>query len=378
MAKRSNGEGSIFKTKTGRWRFILSLGAVNGKRKRIYRTFKSKADAVAALHKLRSEISGGTFVEPSRVTVGQLLDRWLASRVSGRCSTATIELYRSMIERILKPRPIHPGGPLLGSLPAQKLRLSLVQMFVDHMGAEAVPTRTQQVALGVLQKAMRHAVKFGDLAGDPTIGVERPRHDPKGIDPFSQAEAQAIIDATKGTRWHALAVLAFTGGMRIGELLGLHWESVDLAGGSIRVQLQAAETSGKVELKKPKTKHSVRTIDIPPAAVRALQSHREILAAEGLQESPLVFPAPAGGIMSRLNFSHRVWGPTLQTLGLKPRGVHHTRHTYATLALKAGVPVHVVSKVLGHAKPSTTLNTYAHVLAGQQEQATTAMAALFA
>jgi integrase len=73
-----------------------------------------------------------------------------------------------------------------------------------------------------------------------------------------------------------------------------------------------------------------------------------------------------------------VWKKVLQRLKIQYRGFHHLRHTYATLALGAGVPVHVVSKVLGHARASTTLDIYAHVLEHQQTAAKQAMARLFA
>ncbi len=81
--------------------------------------------------------------------------------------------------------------------------------------------------------------------------------------------------------------------------------------------------------------------------------------------------------MRRTDFRVRRWNSLLKILGLDHRGLHHLRHMYATLALGARVPVHVVSRVLGHSKPSITLDIYAHVLASQQAEATDATRRLF-
>jgi len=383
--KRANGEGTIFKMANGRWKGVISVGSTSGgKRRRISRTGKSQADVVTELAKLRNQIEAGSYVEPSKVTVGQLLDRWFEAKVKPHSAESTAELYRSMIDRILKVRPIEKNGLPLGDLPAQKLRLATVQKFVDYMAiteedgsSTAVPSRTRQVALLVLRKAMIYSAKLGEIAGDPTAGVDRPKHDARDIFPFEMSEAEAILADAKKTRDYALVVLALTGGMRMPPLPASPWDAVDLESKTIRIFQQAAEVKGRVTIKRPKTRTSIRTIHLTKLAVQALEIHRGIQEQEGLSGSELVFPAPEGGVMSRSNYRKRVWLPRLKKLGLKPRGIHHTRHTYATLALGAGVPVHVVSKVMGHAKPSTTHNTYAHLLKDQQGQATSAMGRLF-
>jgi integrase len=167
--------------------------------------------------------------------------------------------------------------------------------------------------------------------------------------------------------------------MRQGELFGLLWEHVDLPGGKLRIVQAAAEVAGKVSIRSPKTANSARVVELPPVAVKALKEHRAILMKEGNAGSDLVFPAPRGGLIPRSTFRHRYWLPILKhkNVGAAPRGFHHTRHTYATLALGAGVPVHVVSRVLGHSKASTTLDIYAHVLQAHQTAATEAAQRLF-
>lgn len=90
---------------------------------------------------------------------------------------------------------------------------------------------------------------------------------------------------------------------------------------------------GKLYLKKPKSKRSLRTISLTPETLTALADHRAMLLNRGQGGSDLVFPAAEGGPQARTNFNHRVWTPLLKRVELDYRGAHNLRHTFATLAL---------------------------------------------
>ncbi|MDZ4685529.1 MAG: tyrosine-type recombinase/integrase [Planctomycetaceae bacterium] len=347
---------------------VISIGTPGGLRKRLNRNANSRADAVAILTKLRGDGLQAPAIR-STSTVAQFLNSWLSEHVKAHKAPATEALYRSMAERIIVPR--------LGTIGLQKLTAAHVQSFADAMVNDKVKPRTRQVAFAVLRAAIRHALRIGSIDRDPTLGIAKPQHDAKDVFPFNHGECKLLLFAAAGTRWHALIMLAVTTGMRQGELFGLEWGSVDLKAGILRVAQAAAEVGGKVTIRKPKTKSSVRVVELPDAAVVALKDHRKILDAEGNAGGKLVFPAPEGGLMPRTTFRHRYWLPICRRAKLLPRGFHHTRHTYATLALGAGVPPHVVSKVLGHTKPSTTMDIYAHVLQAHQSAATAALQGLF-
>ncbi len=369
MGKRANGEGSIYKTKNGRWKGVLTVGMAAGKQIRRYRTAATRASVMAKLEKLRDELKLGL---PGKMNVetfgGFLISNWL-EHIKAHRAPNTESLYRTVVSLYVEPR--------IGGYQLPKINQAVLQEFVDKMIVDGVPPRMRQVAFAVTRKALRYAIKLNKIAADPTTAIEKPAHEAEEIFPFDADEAAFIMRETRGTRWHAAYVLAITCGMRIGELLGLTWAGVDLQGRQVRITQQASQTRGVVHIRKPKTRSSVRTIDLPQIAYEALRDHQAIMLKEGMAGQELVFPAPAGGTMQRTNFSTREWKPLLKRLKLDARGFHHTRHTYATLALMAGVPVTVVAKVMGHSKPSTTLDTYGHVLKGQQSQSTEAFNRLF-
>lgn len=376
MGKRANGEGSIYKTtnpKTGKevWKVSISLGpSKGGKRKRICRNAATKTDAVAILAKLRGDGAAAVNQPTSRIAVSAFLADWLR-HIETHKEPATATVYKSMVERVIAPR--------IGTIHLGKLTTAHVQSFADALVRDEVTPRTRQMAFSILRTALRFAVRTGRIERDPSAAITKPAHRRKDIFPFTKDEASKILAATAGTRWHAMIVLALTTGMRQGELFGLTWEAVDLKGGKLRVFQAAAEVRGKVSIRKPKTKHSERVIELPPIAIEALRNHLAVMMAEGNAGNKLVFPAPLGGLMPRSTFRHRYWLRILKSeaVGADPRGFHHCRHTYATLALGAGVPVHVVSRVLGHSKASTTLDIYAHVLQTHQSAATEAAQRLF-
>jgi integrase len=129
----------------------------------------------------------------------------------------------------------------------------------------------------------------------------------------------------------------------------------------------------------PKTKTSLRTLDLPSFVVEALREHEARAKVEGtlLNDRLLVFTDTAGHPLRRSNVRRRSFEALLKTAQVSHCRLHDLRHTCATLALKAGVPPHVVSKMLGHARVSITMDVYAHCLPGQGKEAARAMDAVF-
>ncbi len=118
--------------------------------------------------------------------------------------------------------------------------------------------------------------------------------------------------------------------------------------------------AGRVTMKALKTKSSRRSIHVSDRVAVALSDRRKASLTEGQASCDLVFPNRDGLPMRRSNFGARHWKGLLSDLGFEHRGFHHTRHTAATLMLSAGVPIHEVSRILGHARPSITLDIYSH------------------
>ena len=145
-------------------------------------------------------------------------------------------------------------------------------------------------------------------------------------------------------------------------MFGLKWSDVDLEAGTVQVRRTVA-ADGTVN--PPKTSSGRRTIRLSRLATQALS--RQPRTAEW------IFPSTAGTPIGVCNFHKNSWKPLLKRAGLPPTKFHDLRHTAATLMLSRGVPVKVVSEMLGHADVSTTLSIYAHVLPDMQGPAADAV-----
>jgi integrase len=206
---------------------------------------------------------------------------------------------------------------------------------------------------------------------------------------WSAAELASFLDQLRGDPLHAPILLAATTGMRRGEVLGLRWRDTDLDAGRVAIRQTLAAVrdvdgdGGRhlLVFGEPKTAKGRRTVPLPPQTVAVLRAHRKAQAAERLQAGPdytdrdLVFAEPDGTPIHPDKFRKR-FEVRIGRSGLPPVRFHDLRHTYATLALQAGVHAKVVPEILGHANIGITLDTYSHAIPAMQESAAATVARL--
>ena len=176
-------------------------------------------------------------------------------------------------------------------------------------------------------------------------------------------------------------MLFATTGMRRSEVAGLRIADLDLAAARVNPRMPRVLVDHQVVVSEPKTRAGRRSLALDPATVAALNDHLVVQAAEralvgpGYVESGLLFTWPDGRGINPARFS--AWFEQhVSAAGLPRITLHGLRHSYATAALKAGVPVKVISERLGHATVAITLDVYSHVIPGMDELAATTVADL--
>jgi len=224
--------------------------------------------------------------------------------------------------------------------------------------------RTIQVAGSVLKRTLAHAVELRIIPENPFVS-KIPSAPAKRAVPFTDEEVKAIMLTAQRDRLGGAVVLAILCGMRQGEIFGLRWRDIDWNAGQIVIERQAVECRGEVIVGLPKTKAGIRKIFVSRYASEILRRRQETASFEQ-NDGPddYVFPQTDGRAMRRSNFARRTWGKLLADLKIPHRGMHHARHTAASIFLRDGVPLPEASAVLGHANPSITLGKYAHALPG--------------
>lgn len=351
------------------WRLEFRAGkdAATGKPLRVVETFRgTKREAERHWAKRQAEIDaqGAAYVRPVKETLGQYLERWLADYADQHCKPSTAASYRDLVR-------VHIV-PALGAVALADLTAAQVSAWVADMarkptgrGGTLSPCRVAY-ARAVLRAALHEAVRLRLIPSNPVELVRAPRQEPKQVEAFTLAEAQALDRAAEGQRLAALVRVAWRTGLRLGELLALRWEDVDWDTGTVSVRRNVVQVKGKTVLQdSTKSKKGVRTIAMVPAVAVELRAHQKRQAEERLkarewwQDGGLVFCTQEGKPLGARNVE-RFWYAVRDKAGVPKHGFHSLRHTFATLARAAGVDLADIADALGHESPAFTAKQYAH------------------
>jgi integrase len=365
MAKRGNGEGSIYQRKSdGKW--VGSITLENSKRKVFYG--KTRKEVQEKLRVAQNELKQGILVPGSRQTVEQYLGEWLKVHKQ-LVRPRTYERYEAIIRLHLVPT--------LGKLPLQKLTAQHLQRLYAEKLESGLSSTTVAAIHNMLHTALDNAIKVSILTRNVCEMVSPPRKVHKEMTPLTLEQVRKLIDAARGHPQEALFTLALATGMRRGELLGLKWQDINLEKGVLQVRraLTRMPTGLGYEETEPKTKKSRRSIVLAPFAIVALMKHQarqlkmKLVAGDAWEEHDYVFCSPIGKHLNPGNDVLVQLKKLLKKAGLPDIRFHDLRHSTATLLLSNGVHPKVVQEILGHSEISMTLDTYSHVLPTMQQEA---------
>jgi integrase len=373
--------GSIKKDASGLWAFVVDMPAPDGKRKQLRRRgFATKKAAQEELTRLLGDAQRGVFVAPAKVTLGEFLTKeWLPARRSSlRESTAAsyeqlIRLY--VIPNLGAVKLQAVDGSTLNRLYADLLESGRNESRRKNVGAGLAP-KTVRNLHGVLTRAFKDAIRWGRLQRNPCDAADPPRGKSPEMKVWTGDQLRTFSRHVSTHRWAGIWSLMATTGMRRGEVLGLRWSDVDLDAATVTIRSTRVRFGTTITTSTPKTARGNRTISIGPSVVAGLKAWRKtqnadrLLMGAGWQNttSNLVVTIADGTAPNPEAFSN-LFGDLARAAELPIIRLHDVRHSYATAALAAGVPVKVVSQRLGHADVGVTLKIYAHVMPGDDEDA---------
>jgi integrase len=383
--RRGNNEGSITKRKDGTWQASVSAGydPATGKPKRKYFYGRTRREVADMLAKALAEVKTGRFVEPTKTTLGEWLDKWLTGYKKSELKPGTYDSYETLINTHIKPA--------LGNIPMAKLQANTLQDFYNEKladgrvdGTGGLSTRTVRYFHAVIRQALEQAVKEGLLARNVADATNPPVIKNKQMQPLTESELLDFLETAKGDRLFAAYLLSATTGLRRGELLGLCWDCVDLERGTLSVKRQLLRLKGCLILDdSTKSKSSRRNVTLTDDTMRELKSHRKrqlqerLLLGGDYRDNGLVFCKEDGTALEPVDFNKR-FQRYLTNAGLPKVRLHDLRHTHATLLLARGIPAKLVQERLGHSSITMTLDLYSHVTPEMQRLAAESMNGLLA
>lgn len=370
MAKRGNGEGSIYRRKSdGKWTGSVSLD--DGKRKVIYG--KTRTEVQEKMKAMLHEQQQGKLVANSSQTVEQFIVDWLENTHRRKVRPRTYERYREAVHLHIVPA--------LGHIQLQKLTAQHVRAFYTKKEDEGLAASTITCYHSVLHLALDMAVKWGIIPQNVCDLVSPPRRARFEIQPLTAEQAGKLLAVVRGHKWEALYILALVTGLRRGEIVGLKWQDLDFKTGILQVRRILSRVPTKMPGRthvyveaEPKTKQSRRSVAIAPIAMAALHDHKvrqleaKLRADAAWQDHDYVFCTSFGTYLNP-NEVVAALKKLLKQAELPNIRFHDLRHSAATLLLKLDIHPKIVQELLGHTQISMTMDIYSHVLPGMHREA---------
>jgi integrase len=348
-----------------------------------FRTAGTNLEAARrAREKLIVTLEAGRVPASPRLRFDTVAARWgkrfESMVVAGDRHPRTLEAHRFHLDHDLLPR--------LGSRRISSFGVEDVADLIVELRAEGRSAKTTANALATLQSVLRFARRRGWILADPVelLEPEERPHPPRHLRGrvLGQVEIMRLLDACS-SRGRILVETALFSGLRISELLGLTWADIDFAAGLIRVraQLSRAHRGEPAHRVAPKTPASVREVPLVPQLSHRLAVHRRATPFEA--PTDWVFATSRGTPFGERNVARRVLKKAADDTGLNDEGraplrFHDLRHTFAShLIVDLGLDIAQVSRILGHASTTITLDVYTHLFddARHAEEIRTRMAA---
>ncbi|MCP4897561.1 MAG: site-specific integrase [bacterium] len=380
--KRPPGEGTVTIRKDGRYEAARTIGYnERGNPIRIRAYGITQGEARDKLERKIQDMGGhavlGTLADASQVTVADWLESWVRYKETvDELKPSTTRNYRHLATKHINPR--------IGTRRIQTIRPAHVEDILSQMARDGLSKRTRRYVWQALNNAFKHAVRRQLLPSNPcdAVVVSMKGGDARTPETWTPEEANLFLQvAKKHSRLYPLYRLVLTTGLRRGEVLALQLtRDLALIDGRISVLQTQSQTN---EVTTVKTERSRRTIPLPADTIEALEQHldqrADLATSESMwEDSGRLFTTKTGttisarhlyddykAVIRRCNQDDK--GKAIEPQPIKDLTFHDLRHTYATLALRAEVPVHVVAKRLGHRDASITMKIYAHVLADMEQ-----------
>lgn len=394
--RNARGMGNIRKKtkvnkKTGKkyewWEARYTAGRDPGTGKQVQRTItgKTQREVSQKLAAVVTDMENGTYIAPSKQTVGQWLDTW-ADTYLGGVKPHTVVAYKTQISNHIKPN--------IGAVKLEALDTPTIQQMYNKLAktGQQVPKRDKDGELvrrggkivleaaplspksiknihGVLHKALQQAIAAGLIRSNPADACALPRVEKAELHPLDEQETRAFLEAIQGHEFETLYLVTLFTGMREGEVLGLTWPCVNFASGTILIkqQLQREKKAGGQYSLVPLKNDKPRTITPAPSIMELLRQHRKKQAAWQLRAGEL-WDNPAGLVFTNELGKHLVaWTVAkkfkriVASIGRPDARFHDLRHSYAVAAIRSGDDIKTVQQNLGHTTAAFTLDIYGHV-----------------
>ena len=363
MAKRSNGEGSIFKRKDGRW----CAAYFDEAEKRRYVYGKTQAEVKQKLKDRKKQEGVSTRKDyVFQDWIKEYLENHKRNEVKATTYSSYMDIYRK-----------HICGTDLGMLLLSEVTTHKLQVFYNSKISEGYNSKSVKHIQVIIKSSLEQAVRERVIIENPDAFTSIPKKVRYEAKTLSKDEVDILVNDAKEEELYPIVVTTIYTGMRKGEIMGLKWENVDFDERKIyvkqslcRVQDEELDDNGmrhaKYQLLEPKSKKSIRTIPMLEEVYKALMEQRrrqgiyKVTYKEIYNDQGFVFANYKGEHLAQRPFMEK-YHKLLKKYAITDVRFHDLRHTFASLLIEADVSMPVLQSLLGHSTISTSVDIYGHI-----------------
>ena len=356
MKRRNQGEGTIYQRKDGLWVWEINVQQLDGSYKRKRLTASDKSALQKKITDFKYSVDRNIITDSKNLTLNEWIDIWLSTYVLGKVKNTTYDNYVYAFDCHIKPS--------IGKHKIEKITPAVVQMFVNSLAEKGLSVSTIKKSVIVMNQAYKKAVLNNIVHSNPCHDISYPKKPPRKVMAMTAEEQEAFIKACPNTTYGNMFIFALNTGLRMGEILALCWDDVDLKNRKISVKNTVVRVTNRDEdatskittdIHSVKTDAGVREIPLTNVAYSILKMQKE-------KCSFFCFESTNGKILEKRNIV-KALNKVIKNAGIKTKVTMHVlRHSFATRLLEKGANIKAVSEILGHKSIQITLDIYSHVL----------------
>lgn len=332
-----------------------------GRRMRKTKTFSQKEMAKEALCRFEIRRLQNRLTPPTQMTLEHWLSYWLEDVIRPNREDTTYYCYHSIITNLIVP--------ILGKVKIQQLTPYQIQAYYNQiMREKGLSSNTVYKHHILLHTALKMAHRQKLLPENPIDLVEAPHQQLPSQSYYNPKQLNKLFRAVEGDWLEIVVKLAGYLGLRRSEICGLRWEDVDLENGVIQIQCVRTTAGGKVVEKQPKSESSIRKLGIAGISdlVDLLREERFNQLQQKKQLGKAYWDSgyvvvKKDGSPCQPNQVTNIFRQFIQLHGLPHITIHGLRHTFASVANSAKVPLVDIGKALGHKDITITGRIYTHL-----------------
>lgn len=281
---------------------------------------------------------------------------------------STVERYKGLFKN-------HINIDFLNNIDINSITLDYINQYQKILLDSGRSVNTIKQINKLLKPFIRYANVEGLILRDFSTSIKAPKDHKANSDKityFTIDEQKKFLSSIKDNRLYCLYAFDFATGLRMGELLALTWNDIDIDRGvaninkSLREDLNPLTNKYEFMILTPKNGKS-RNVSLPTKLLDIIKQHKAIQddekekARQLYEDKNLIFATEFGNYIGPGNL-RKSYARLLKSANVEFKKFHSIRHTYATRLFEKDIDIKIISELMGHSNVNITWNTYIHVI----------------